>query len=130
MKRIILIIVCSLALLGVVAFTTLRTWMEQSVKSNIELAKAQYPGIAEDALIAFLTDTNQTVNNRTHIAIWTLGQIRSEKALPLLKALYKDDPKGETCFGRHDSLLCQYEIYKAIQAIEKRGLFSFAKLNR
>jgi hypothetical protein len=104
--------------------------MEQSVKSNIELAKAQYPGIAEDALIAFLTDTNQTVNNRTHIAIWTLGQIRSEKALPLLKALYKDDPKGETCFGRHDSLLCQYEIYKAIQAIEKRGLFSFAKLNR
>ena len=129
MKRIILISVFALALLGVAAITTLRTWMEQSVKSNIELAKAQYPGRAEDALIAFLSDTNQTTHDRIHKAIWTLGQIRSKKALPLLKELYKGDPKGETCFGKHDSLLCQYEIYKAIQAIEKRQFFSFQKLN-
>lgn len=23
-------------------------------------------------------------------------------------------PEGKTCYGRHDSLLCQYEIHKAI----------------
>lgn len=130
MKRIILIILLSLVLLGVAGITVLRTLMEQKVKSNIELAKAQYPGNAEDALIAFLSDTSQTTNDKTHVAIWTLGQLRSEKALPLLKELYKEDPKGKTCYGKHDSVLCQYEIFKAIEAIKGKQLFSFAKLNK
>jgi hypothetical protein len=46
----------------------------------------------------------------------------------LLKDLYKDDPEGKTCYGRHDVELCQYEIHKAIRAIERRGLIAYARL--
>jgi hypothetical protein len=46
------------------------------------------------AAAAYLLDEHNTMENRTHLAIWTLGQIRSEKALPVLKNLYRDDPDG------------------------------------
>ncbi len=57
-------------------------------------------GTAEDALIACMMDENISPEGRTQEAIWTLGQIRSKKALPLLKELYRDDPKGKTCYAR------------------------------
>jgi hypothetical protein len=38
-------------------------------KENIALVRQQYPGSAEDALIAYLTDTSNSPENRTHIAI-------------------------------------------------------------
>jgi hypothetical protein len=52
------------------------------------------------------------------LAIYTLGQINSKKALPILKGLYKNDPKGKTCHGKHDSVLCQKGIHTAIETIE------------
>jgi hypothetical protein len=130
MKRklqiILLVIVCLLA--G--GLLTLYIGMGYGVKRNIRLAQDRYPGSAEDALIAYMLDETVSPEGRTHEAIWTLGQIRSAKALPYLKELYRDDPEGETCYGKHDEVLCQYEIYKAIVAIEKGNLFSYARLNR
>jgi len=101
-----------------------------SVKQNIKLAKQQYPGTVEDALIAYMLDEKISAEGRTHEAIWTLGQIRSKKALPYLRDFYEDDPKGTTCCGKHEKMLCQYEIHKAIVAIERRGLISYARLNK
>jgi hypothetical protein len=121
-----LVVVCILA--G--GLLVLQIGIGFSVKQNIRFAQQKYPGTAEDALISYMMDENISPEGRTHEAIWALGQIRSEKALPLLKDLYKDDPKGKTCYGRHDSLLCQYEIHKAIVAIERRGLISYARLNK
>ena len=40
----------------------------------------------------------------------------------------QNDPEGRTCYGRHYSMLCQYEIHKAIDTIEKGRLFSHARL--
>jgi len=128
MKRIIFIIAISIPILFICFLFLMHIWIGVSVKKNIELVQQQYRGSPEDALISFLLDEENTYHDRTHIAIWTLGQIRSEKALPILKELYKDDPKGKSCFGRHDSVLCQYEIHKAIQTIEKKWLFSHARL--
>jgi hypothetical protein len=51
------------------------------------------------------------------VAIWTLGQIHSEKAIPVLQGLCHNDPEGKTCYGKHDSVLCQYEIFKALKLI-------------
>lgn len=130
MKRMFIIIGIILLVLILMGISSLYFWMESSVKENIEIAKQHYTGTAEGALIAFLLDEKAESNEKTHIAIWTLGQIKSEKALPVLKALYKDDPEGETCFGKHDSVICQYEIYKAIEVIEGKMLFSHAHLNR
>ena len=101
-----------------------------SVKQTIRFAQQKYPGTAEDALISYMLDERISAEGRTHEAIWTLGQIRSEKAVPYLKELYKDDPKGKTCYGKHDEILCQYEIHKALVAIERRGLISYARLNK
>ena len=103
-------------------------WIGHDVKDNINIAKQQYPGSAEDALISFLMDEKNSTYDRTHTAIWTLGQIRSEKALPILYEHYKNDPEGKTCYGRHNAELCQYEIHKAIVAIERGWWFSHARL--
>jgi hypothetical protein len=122
MKRILLIIgICLTVIIGGL-FLAMRIWIRHDLKERIEIAKKQYPGKAEEALLAFLSDTANSAHDRSDVAIWTLGQIRSEKALPALYRLYKDDPEGVTCKGRHDSVLCQYEIHKAIVSIEHNWL--------
>jgi len=100
-----------------VAFIVLHLWIDSTINSNIKIAQEEYQGNAEDALISFLLDETNNPNQRTHVAIWTLGQIHSEKALPILNSLYKNDPDGITCYGKHNSKLCQYEIYKAMNEI-------------
>jgi len=104
--------------LAVALFFAMRIWIGHSVRENIAIAKSHYRGTAEEALIAFMLDTDQSPNERSHTAIWTLGQMRSEKALPYLREMYNDDPGGLTCKGRHDSVLCQYNLHKAIVNIE------------
>ncbi len=118
-----------LAVVFCCSILALHIWIGQSVKQNIEIAKQQYPGKAEDALIAFLLDDNNTFHDRTHIAVWTLGQIKSEKALDILNPLYTGDAKGKTCYGKHGSMLCQYEIHKAIVQIKSKWTLSHARLN-
>jgi hypothetical protein len=102
-------------------------WIGRDVRKNISLAQQQYPGSAESSLISFLLDDNNSTTDRTHLAIWTLGQVRSEKALPDLYQYYNNDPHGHTCYGRHDAQLCQYEIHKTIAAIKKGRVFSYAR---
>lgn len=118
MKRTITLIMAGL--LGVVAvmILALRILISHTVKENITIAENHYPGSAEDALIAYLSDTANSPYDRTKIAIWTLGQTRSGKALPYLQELYNEDPDGKTCKGRHDEVLCQREIHKAIACIQ------------
>jgi hypothetical protein len=110
------IIFGSLVTLLILGYVAIYIWIDIAVKNNIRTAQEKYPGKAEDALIAYLLDTTNSPRNRSHIAINTLGQIQSEKAMPILKSLYKNDPEGKTCKGKHDSVLCQYEIYKALNA--------------
>lgn len=130
MKRILIRVLLICLLVFVVGFTALYSWIGYSVRENISIAKAKYQGNAEDALIAYLLDETNTQHDRTHIAIWTLGQIKSGKAIPLLKQLYKNDPEGKTCIGHHNEVLCQYEIYKALHAAEVNWLPLHAHLNR
>jgi len=111
-----------------ISMATLYLFIGSDVKSNIETAQAKYGGEAEDALISFLQDQTNTFYDRTYLAVWTLGHIRSEKAYELLRSYYKNDPKGITFYGKHQHMLCQYELHKALQAIENRQLFSYAAL--
>jgi hypothetical protein len=118
MKRVLFIIGISLTVIFFCFFLAMRIWCGHGIKERISIAKQQYSGTAEDALIAYLSDTTHTPYDRTDVAIWTLGQIRSKKALSILKKLYRNDPEGKTCKYHHDSVLCQYEIHKAIVSIE------------
>ena len=130
MKRILIIIGIGFLLILIGSFWALHIWIGHVVSGKIQIAKQQYSGTAEDALISFLLDENNSTNDRTHTAIWAIGQIRSKKALPILNELYKNDPEGKTCYIRHDSVLCQYEIHKALVSIERGRLFSHAGLNK
>jgi len=117
-------------LILVLAYFILKVWTGDSVKDNIAYAQGKYHGKADEALIAMLFEEKIPTNDKTHIAVWTLGQLQVDEALPLLKELYLDDPDGETCYGKHDQVICQYEIYKATEAVEGNMLFSFAYLNQ
>jgi len=130
MKRKIFIVSTSLLGLILLGLVAIYIWIDIDVKKNIKMSQERYPGHAEDALIAYLLDTTNSPQNRSRVAIWTLGQIQSKKALPVLKNLYKNDPEGKTCAGKHDSVLCQHEIYKAMKAIEANGWPLHARLNK
>jgi hypothetical protein len=130
MKKIITTTVLVLVAILLSGYTAIYFWIDSDVKKNIALVKEKYPGTAEDALLAYLLDTTNSPNDRTHIAIWTLGQIQSEKAIPVLTALYKNDPEGKTCRGNHSVVLCQYEIYKALNAQKLNWWPLHARLNK
>lgn len=128
MKPVLLYTGIGIPLTVFVSLLALHTWIGRDVKTNIQIAQEKYPGSPEQALIQFLQDELNTFHDRTHVAVWTLGQLESETALPVLREYYRDDPLGKTCLGRHDSVLCQYELHKAIRAIEKGRFFSHAGL--
>lgn len=125
-KKIIFITLFSIVMILTIAFITLHFWIECTVKENISIAKQHYGGSDEEALISYLKDEKNTAGNRSHIAIWTLGQIHSKEALPILYSYYQDDPEGNSCYGKHHSKLCQYELYKAIKTIEAAHPNSYA----
>ena len=85
MKRILILTAAGFIVISLGVLLTIHTRIEQSVKENISIAQQKYPGPAEDALISFLLDEENYSNDRTHLAIWTLGRIKSEKALPFLR---------------------------------------------
>ncbi len=130
MKKDLLVIGASLIFLFICAFAGVWIWIDKDVKENISIAKEKYPGTAEDALIAYLLDTGNSTRDRSDIAVWTLGQIGSEKAIPFLTELYKDDPEGKTCKRRHDRVLCQYELYKALNAAKSNWWPLHRRLNK
>ncbi len=112
----------------IILLSALYFWIRQDVQHNIEIAERIYNKKGEEALLLFLKDENNSPNDRTHVAIWTLGKIRSNKALPILLGYYLNDPEGQFCKNRHDEELCQYEIHKAIVAIETGSILSYAQL--
>jgi hypothetical protein len=130
MKRIILIIGGILLSLIICGFIAVYIWIDIDVKNNIIAAKEKYTGNAEDALIAYLLDTTNSPGDRSRTAIWTLGQIHSEKAIPVLNGFYRNDPEGKTCKGRHNSVLCQYEIFKALKACKSNHWPLHSRLNK
>ncbi|MCW0483638.1 HEAT repeat domain-containing protein [Gaoshiqia sediminis] len=130
MKRIILFSAIGVVVLLGCTLLVAYIWIDCCAKENITVAQQKYGGTAEEALIAFVRDESNPARDRTHLAVWTLGQIGSEQALPVLHELYHDDPEGKTCKGRHDSVICQYELHKAIESIENGVLLSHARLKR
>lgn len=132
MKRTVVLAGTIMGALLICFILVMRIWIGQGIKERISTAKQQYSGIAEEALISYLEDTTHSPRERTDVAVWTLGQIRSQKALPILKKLYT----GQPC--DHNTGLCQYEIHKAIVSIEHKWLGvneknvfgSWARLNK
>lgn len=111
-----LFILFNASVILIISFDEPRT--EEIIIKNISIAQERYSGKAEDALLSFLIDTTNSFHDRSNVAVWTLGQIKSRKALPVFRSLYLDDPSGVTCKNRHDFVICQRTLHNSILAIE------------
>jgi hypothetical protein len=86
------------------------TWIGYEVKDQCFEAQKQYSGDCTDALVFLLNDDNRSYRDRNS-AIWALGQLGQEKALPVLNKYYTGViPKREPL----DKVISQYELKKAI----------------
>lgn len=89
-------------------FVTTCWSIRSSVKEMSTEATKQYPGDRVEALIAYVDSENHSLRQRNR-AVWVLGQIGDERALPVLEKFYT----GEPC--DHDNCLCQRELQTAIK---------------
>ena len=83
MKRTVVLAGTIMGALLICFILVMRIWIGQGIKERISTAKQQYSGIAEEALISYLEDATLSPMIRHDVAVWTLGQIRSQKALPM-----------------------------------------------
>lgn len=85
-----------------------------SVKQHCQLAQQKYEGDCVEALINYLDDENNDFTSRNS-AIWALGQLGDERALPVLKKYYTGY-SGERC--NRSKCLAQLELKRAIGYME------------
>jgi len=77
------------------------------VRQNLQKAQNRFPGDRVTALIAVVGCESCNISDRNH-AVWTLGMLEDQRALPALEKYYT----GEQC--SHTSMICQYELEKAL----------------
>lgn len=85
------------------------------VRSTCRYATQHYPGDNVEALLA-LVGSKDASFRRKNQAIWALGQIGDERALPLLRSL--DTEEAQSKPYNADSYIVQYSVEKAIHQIE------------
>lgn len=102
---------------GAIGFTTLLliflisvTIIGYNVKDKCQLAKDKYSGDCVEALISYLDDETNEYRARNS-AIWALGELGDERALPSLKKYFTNNiPDRESI----STGISQYELKKAI----------------
>jgi hypothetical protein len=93
-----------------IAYLVLGWRIGLAVESISRAATNVHPGDRVEALIAYASCEAHSLRERNR-AIWALGQLGDERALPFLDSL-----DGGVC--DHDHRLCQREIRKAIKLCE------------
>lgn len=94
-------------------FFLICTWIGYEVKHQCQEATWQYGGDCVEALIAQLQDENQGFRRRNS-AIWALGQLGDQRALPVLQSYYTGSiPEREPL----DKTISQYELKKALHLV-------------
>lgn len=76
-------------------------------------AMSKHTGNRVQALCELVDCQNCGLAERNR-AVWALGQLRDSAALPVLTKYYT----GQKC--NHESALCQHELQKAVDAIQRR----------
>ena len=117
LRRILLKATLVILSVCVVSIILLSLWVELQLKDVCAAAVRQHPGDKVEALMMLLGPQeygyrkhSYRMNNR---AVWALGQLGDDRALPFLRNLLT----GQPC--DHNTNLCQGEITKAIQKLDK-----------
>ena len=104
----VLLIVSVTALL--IAYAGIRIWIGSDLDEVISEATRQYEGDSVEALISYLESDDQSLVEKNN-AIWALGKLRDERALPALDKLVV----GDEC--NHSEYVCQRTLSTAINTI-------------
>jgi len=106
----------ALAVLTLVLLVAGTAWamIEWGIHSAQKSAAAQFPGRdSSQALIDLVNCENCAMEQRNR-AVWTLGQIREQRALAALHKHFYDGPCN------HSKFICQHELRKALKRIESQ----------
>jgi hypothetical protein len=104
-------IVIGLAVLAAGASYAMIEWGVYSAQKS---AVAQFPGRDSSQALIEVTDCAKCPMEQRNRAVWALGQIRDDRALPVLHKHFYDGPCN------HKRFLCQHELRKALKRIEDR----------
>jgi HEAT repeat protein len=104
--------------LAMAAYAALSWERSRAIETVCASAQADFDGSRVEVLIALVTSESTDLREKNR-AIWVLGELRDERALPVLRAL----EGSETC--DHARYVCQYEIRKAIKKIEGETINPF-----
>lgn len=88
--------------------------IEWGIHSAQESAAAQFPGRDSSQALIDLVNCEKCPMEQRNRAVWTLGQIREQRALPALHSHFYDGPCN------HGKSLCQHELRKALKRIESQ----------
>jgi len=92
-----------------------------SVKEKCLLAQERYDGDCIEALVTYLEDDQNSFRSRNS-AVWALGQLQDERALPTLESFYSSYNGGHSSL---DEEISQYELQKAINLINGFNITGF-----
>ena len=99
---ILVVFVAAYGLLSWQRYTTIRTVCAE--------VRVEHAGDRIEALVSHLNSAQVDLEEKTR-AIWVLGELRDERAVPTLQSLHR----SERC--DHDRFVCQREIRKALRKI-------------
>ena len=112
-------------LIGVAVVIYALPWMfwqlQIPVKTRCAEAQEEFGGDCVEALISVVRSDHHSFLEKNR-AIWALGQLADDRALPALREFQGGEPCQRPC--RRDLHICQYEIEKAIKWCQKGTLFS------
>ena len=85
-----------------------------SVKEKCRLAQNKYDGDCVQALISYLDDETNNFAGRND-AVWALGQLGDERAMPILEKYYSDYNGNRE---KRDQALSQFELKRAMSYMQ------------
>lgn len=100
------------------------SWIGYGVRNRCEIAQQRYEGDCVEALLSLVQDESANPGDKNH-AIWALGQLGDDRALPYLESIYTGYEPGEPP-GKWDAAVSQYELSKAVKLL--RGGFNLSAI--
>jgi PBS lyase HEAT-like repeat len=101
-------------LLFLFIFFVASSWIGFGVKENCSKAQNQFEGSCIEALMQ-VVDADFTSYDDKNSAVWALGQLGDNQALPLLESKYQGSvPEGRE---KWNEVLSQHELSKAIKLL-------------
>ena len=115
-----------IALIGFIIFIGLAGFTFSKIYHSVEritdIAKNEFEGNAIESLIELVNSKNHSIREK-NTAIWALGQIADEKALPFLEKINSETNQNSPC--NLSNTICKGEIEKAIKWCKKGNLTSW-----